>query len=120
MSKYREVPDWWYGALWLVSTAFGFATVLGYQTQLPWWAFIVSCIVSFVFILPLCMIMGITNIQLALNVLSPFLAGYMLPGRPIGVLLFKVFSTIVLGNAQVFTQDLKLGERIYKLFQDLC
>jgi hypothetical protein len=66
------------------------------------------------------MIMGITNIQLALNVLSPFLAGYMLPGRPIGVLLFKVFSTIVVGNAQVFTQDLKLGERISKLFQDLC
>jgi OPT oligopeptide transporter protein len=116
MSKYREVPEWWYAMLWLISTAFGFAVVLGYQTQLPWWAFIVSCIIALVFILPLCMIMGITNIQLSLNVLSPFLAGYMIPGRPIGVLLFKVFSTIVVGNAQTFTQDLKLGETFSNSF----
>lgn len=61
-------------------------------------------------VIPLCMINGITNIQLSLNVLSPFLAGYMIPGKPIGVMLFKVFSTIVLGQAQVFTGDMKLGK----------
>jgi hypothetical protein len=110
MSKYPEAPDWWYGALWLTSTICGLAAVLAYPTQLPWWGFLVSCFVAFVFILPLVMILGITNIQLALNVLSPFLAGYMIPGRPIGVMLFKVFSTIVIGNAQAFTGDLKLGE----------
>lgn len=109
MSKYREAPEWWYAALWLVSTALGLATALAYPTQLPWWAFLVACLVAFVFLLPLVMIQGITNIQLSLNVLSPFLAGYMIPGRPIGVMLFKVFSTIVLGNAQTFTMDLKLG-----------
>lgn len=35
----------------------------------------------------------------ALNVLSPFLAGFMIPGKPIGVMVFKVFSTIALGQA---------------------
>lgn len=61
------------------------------------------------------MILGITNIMLcacspaplvctmltnvALNVLSPFLAGFMIPGKPIGVMVFKVFSTITLGQA---------------------
>jgi len=109
ISKYPEVPEWWYGALWVAFTAIGFASVLAYPTQLPWWGFIVSCFIAFVFILPLCMIKGITNIQLSLNVLSPFLAGYMIPGRPIANMVFKIFSTIVLGNAQVFTQDLKLG-----------
>jgi len=110
ISKYPEVPEWWYGAVWVASTALGFASVLAYPTQLPWWGFILSCLIAFVFILPLCTILGITNIQLSLNVLSPFLAGYMIPGKPIGVMLFKVFSTIVLGNAQVFTMDLKLGK----------
>ncbi|KAF2664244.1 OPT family small oligopeptide transporter [Microthyrium microscopicum] len=109
VAKYPEVPEWWYGALWLCSTAFGLAAVLAYPTQLPWWAFIVSCLIALIFILPLCLIQGVTNIQLALNVLSPYLAGYLLPGRPIGVMLFKVFSTIVVGNAQVFTSDLKLA-----------
>ena len=55
------------------------------------------------------MIYGITNIMLSLNILSPFLAGYMIPGKPIGVMIFKVYSTIVLGQAQTFSQDLKLA-----------
>ena len=37
------------------------------------------------------------------------MGGYIIPGRPIGVMLFKVFSTIVLGQAQVFSGDLKFA-----------
>lgn len=109
MSKYHEAPDWWYAALFVVAAAFGLATVLGYPSQCPWWAYFVSLIIAFVFIIPCCMILGITNIQLSLNVISPYLAGYMIPGRPIGVMIFKVYSTIVLGQAQVYSQDLKLA-----------
>lgn len=31
------------------------------------------------------------------------------PGKPIGVMIFKVYSTIVLGQAQTYTQDLKFA-----------
>ena len=109
MSKYREAPDWWYLALFIISVAFGLATVLGYPSQLPWWAYFVSIIIAMLFTIPCCMILGITNIQLSLNVISPFLAGFMIPGQPIGVMIFKVYSTIVLGQAQTYTQDLKLA-----------
>ncbi|RMZ02277.1 hypothetical protein D0860_07285 [Hortaea werneckii] len=109
MSKYREAPDWWYAALFVVGTAFGLATVLGYSSQLPWWAYFVSLFIALVFIIPCCMILGITNIMLSLNVISPYLAGFMIPGKPIGVMIFKVYSTIVLGQAQTYSQDLKLA-----------
>ncbi|KAJ5225195.1 hypothetical protein N7468_006420 [Penicillium chermesinum] len=109
MKKYREAPEWWYGALFIGAIALGLGGVLGYDTNMPWWAFFVSLIIAFIFIIPTCMIMAVTNIQLSLNVLSPFLAGFMIPGRPIGVMVFKVFSTITLGQAQVYCQDLKLA-----------
>ncbi|RMZ89737.1 hypothetical protein DV736_g3039, partial [Chaetothyriales sp. CBS 134916] len=109
ISKYREAPDWWYLVLFVVSVGLGLATVLRYPSQLPWWGYFVSIIVAVVFTIPCCMIMGITNIMLSLNVISPFLAGFMFPGHPIGVMIFKVFSTIVLGQAQTYTQDLKLS-----------
>ncbi|KAF2502770.1 small oligopeptide transporter [Lophium mytilinum] len=109
MSKYREAPDWWYGTLFVLSLALGLATALGYPSQLPWWAFFVANIIALVFVIPTCMILAITNIPLALNVLSPFLAGYMIPGRPIGVMIFKVFSVITLGQAQTYSGDLKLA-----------
>ncbi|KAF2644099.1 small oligopeptide transporter [Massarina eburnea CBS 473.64] len=109
VSKYTPCPDWWYGVLLVISLALGLATVLAYDSQLPWWAYFVSIIVALIFIIPTCMIYGITNIMLSLNVISPFLAGYMIPGKPIGVMIFKVYSTIVLGQAQLFTSDLKLA-----------
>ena len=109
MAKYREAPDWWYAILFVISVALGLAVVLGYPSQLPWWAYFVSIIIALVFTIPCCMILGITNIQLSLNVISPYLAGYMIPGRPIGVMIFKVYSTIVLGQAQTYSQDLKLA-----------
>ncbi|KAF1947905.1 OPT family small oligopeptide transporter [Clathrospora elynae] len=109
MAKYAPCPDWWYGILLLVSVVLGLATVLGYESQLPWWAYFVSLIVALVFMIPCCMIYGIANIMLSLNIISPFLGGYMIPGKPIGVMIFKVFSTNVLGQAQLFSADLKLA-----------
>ena len=109
MSKYTEAPEWWYAALFIASIALGLATTLGFPSQLPWWAFFVSNIIAFVFVIPTCMILATTNIALALNVLSPFLAGFMIPGKPIGVMVFKVYSTITLGQAQTYCGDLKLA-----------
>lgn len=81
MSKYREAPDLWYLGLFVISVALGLATILGYPSQLPWWAYFVSIIIALAFTIPCCMILGITNIQLSLNVISPYLAGFMIPGR---------------------------------------
>lgn len=67
----------------------GLATCLAYDSQLPWWAYFVSIILALVFVIPTSSVLAISNIALALNVLSPFLAGFMIPGRPIGVMMFK-------------------------------
>ncbi|KAI2633112.1 OPT family small oligopeptide transporter [Hypomontagnella submonticulosa] len=110
MKKYAEAPEWWYFTLLAISLAFGLATVLGYDSQLPWWGFFISVILALVFVIPTCMVLAISNIQLSLNVISPFIAGFIFPGRPIGVMIFKVFSTITLGQAQTYgTSDLKLA-----------
>ncbi|KAI0173456.1 OPT family small oligopeptide transporter [Hypoxylon sp. FL1284] len=102
MKKYPDAPEYWYLSLLAVSLAFGLACVLGYDSQLPWWGFLVSVILAFVFVIPTCMIMAMSNIVLSLNVIAPFIAGFLFPGRPIGVMVFKVFSTITLGQAQTY------------------
>lgn len=46
MKKYKEAPDWWYLALFLVSVALGLGGVLGYDSQLPCEYFILTYDIS--------------------------------------------------------------------------
>lgn len=109
MKKYQEAPEWWYLALFVISVALGLATALGFDSQMPWWAYFVAIILAIIFMLPTTIILAVSNLGLALNVLSPFLAGFMIPGKPIGVMIFKVYSTIVLGQAQTYSGDMKMA-----------
>lgn len=109
MQKYKESPEWWYGVVFIIMFAISLGTVLGYPTHLSWWAFIVSLIISLVFSVPIGIIQATTNIQIGLNVITEFIVGYIQPGKPIAMMLFKTYGYITMTQALAFVQDLKLG-----------
>ena len=41
------------------------------------------------------MIQAITNQQIGLNVITELVAGYILPGKPLAMMIFKTFGYIV-------------------------
>jgi hypothetical protein len=67
--------------------ALGFIAVLGYPTNLTWWAFLLAVVISFAFSLPIGIIQAITNQQIGLNVLTEFIYGYIQPGRPLALMM---------------------------------
>ncbi|KAL9121181.1 MAG: hypothetical protein Q9187_002259 [Circinaria calcarea] len=109
MQKYKEVPAWWYAVSFLAVLGIALASVLAYPTHLTWWAFFISLAISLVFSVPIGMIQAITNIQLGLNVITEFIIGYMQPGRPVAMMLFKTYGYITMTQGLAFAQDLKLG-----------
>jgi OPT family oligopeptide transporter len=50
-----------------------------------------------------------TNQQVALNVITELIIGYVLPGRPIAMMLFKTWGYVTMTQALQFTSDFKLG-----------
>jgi len=76
---------------------------------MTWWAFIVCMIIPVAFLVPIGMVQAITNWQIGLNVITEFIIGYMLPGRPIAMMIFKCYGYIGMSQALYFLQDLKLG-----------
>lgn len=95
MRKYKQVPDWWFAALFLPS--FGLAFVTAYvwrETELSWWAIIVAFLVAFFWVLPIGIVQATTNIQLGLNVFAELVIGYMQPGRPTAMMMFKTYGYI--------------------------
>ncbi|KAI1078447.1 small oligopeptide transporter [Whalleya microplaca] len=109
MMKYKEAPSWWYLSLFAIVLALGFLSVLLYPTNLTWWAFLLAVAISFVFSLPIGIIQAVTNHQIGLNVLTEFVYGYIQPGRPLALMLFKTYGYITMSQALSFVADLKFG-----------
>ncbi|KAI1302627.1 OPT oligopeptide transporter protein-domain-containing protein [Xylaria venustula] len=109
MLKYREAPLWWYTCLFLVFLALSLVAVLFYPTNLTWWAFLLAVIIAFVFSLPIGIIEAITSQEIGLNVLTEFIYGYIQPGRPLALMLFKTYGYITMSQALSFVADLKFG-----------
>ncbi|ETW75392.1 oligopeptide transporter [Heterobasidion irregulare TC 32-1] len=59
-------------------------------------------------LLPPGMIQAITNRQVGLNVLSELIVGFMLPGKPVAMMMCT-WAYITMSQAMVFTADFKLG-----------
>ncbi|KAI9649692.1 hypothetical protein NHQ30_002273 [Ciborinia camelliae] len=109
MRKYKPVPGWWYIAFFLVMMAMALAAVCAYPTHLTWWALIIALLISLVWTIPIGIIYATTNIHLGLNVFTEYILGYMLPGRPIALMLFKTYGYITMNQAHAFLSDLKLA-----------
>lgn len=64
---------------------------------------------AFMYTVPIGVIQAITNQQVGLNVITELIIGYVLPGRPIAMMLFKTWGYITMAQALQFTSDFKLG-----------
>jgi len=93
----------------VITFAFGVAVIEGWPTKLPFQWFILALIIAGIYVIPVGMITALTNQQVGLNVLTEFIIGYGLPGRPIPMMLFKTWGHITMIQALGFSSDLKLG-----------
>jgi OPT family oligopeptide transporter len=109
MRAYSDVPHWWYGMVFVGSFILAVISIEVYPTGFPFWALVFCIALALIFCLPLTIIYAITNQMVGLNVLSELLGGYVVPGRPIANMIFKVYGDNILQQAMRFTSDLKLG-----------
>ncbi|KAG8946224.1 hypothetical protein FRC04_011970 [Tulasnella sp. 424] len=109
MSKYKEVPEWWYGIIFITMFTFAVVSLEVWDTKFPIYAFVVSLLIAFIYSIPIGMIQAITNQQVGLNVITELIIGYWMPGRPLAMMLFKTFGYITMAQALTFASDMKLG-----------
>ncbi|KAI5251481.1 OPT superfamily oligopeptide transporter [Aureobasidium subglaciale] len=125
---YPETPLWWWGAVVVISWAVGLGCLYGMDSTLPWWGFLLSTALTFIFVLFFGAQMGITGFGFNLQPMCQMLAGYMFKGRPLANMYFSVsewtiaalppsmlitslcFSYNALMQAQVLASDLKLAQ----------
>ncbi|WVW79403.1 OPT family small oligopeptide transporter [Kwoniella bestiolae CBS 10118] len=109
MRSYLPVPSSWY--IGLLGVNFGAAVILVKTTplQMPIWALILAMAIATIFLVPVGIIAAVSNTQIGLNVLTEFVAGVLMPGKPIGNVTFKCYGYMAMSQALALTSDLKLG-----------
>ena len=86
-----------------------FITVEVYPTALPIWGVCVAFFLATLMAIPVGIVQAITNQQIATGVMSELIAGYILPGKPVAVMIFKCVAYISTNQAVGFAGDMKLG-----------
>lgn len=107
--NYKDIPEWWYGIVFLGAFALSIVTIRCWNTEMPVWSLIIALLIAFVFLLPVGIIYSLTNISVGLNVITEFIIGFMVPGKPLAMMFFKTFGYITNYQAVTFAQDMKLG-----------
>ncbi|ORX68643.1 oligopeptide transporter 7-like protein [Linderina pennispora] len=109
MTRYRAIPPWWFVVVLVASSAMGLVACQAFDIGLPWWGFLLSLAIPVVFTIPVGYIQATTNIQPGLNIITEMLIGFILPGRPVANMVFKVFGYITTTQSLSLVSDLKLG-----------
>uniref|UniRef100_A0A6N2L3K1 Oligopeptide transporter 4 n=1 Tax=Salix viminalis TaxID=40686 RepID=A0A6N2L3K1_SALVM len=111
MKRYKDIPSWWFYLLLGVTltVALALCIFLNDQVQMPWWGLIFASAMAFAFTLPISIITATTNQTPGLNIITEYVMGVILPGRPIANVCFKTFGYISMAQAVSFLSDFKLG-----------
>lgn len=107
--NYKDVPEWWFLIVFLVFFGISIVTIRCWNTEMPVYALIVALLIAVLFLLPVGVIFALTNIAVGLNVVTEFIIGYMVPGKPLAMMFFKTYGYITNSQAITFVQDMKLG-----------
>jgi len=112
MQNYPEVPDWWYGTVFVFFFCLAIVAAEVWNTGMPVWALLLSVLLPIIYVLPSGFIYAMTGQAISLNLLAQIIPGTLLPGQPLANMIFKVYSVQTLTESTSFVQDLKLGHYI--------
>ena len=113
MDEYQDIPDWMYLAFLGLITAVMMYVALFTPFRMPWWAVLLSMLLSIIFIMPVGVINAISGQGIYLNVVTEFVIGLLIPGDTIAVMAFKSLGTNNLIQAMTLLTDLKLGHYLH-------
>ncbi|KAF3654886.1 Oligopeptide transporter 8 [Capsicum annuum] len=111
MKKYPEIPGWWFHGMLVLSLALSLVLCIVWvdEIQLPWWGLLMAATMAWLFTLPISIITATTNMSPGLNVITEYIIGLIIPGKPIANVCFKTYGYISMSQAVTFLADFKLG-----------
>lgn len=109
MTKYKEVPEWAFTIVLLVSVILSIICVKVYPAETPVWGIFFAIGINFLFLIPLNIVYSVTGFSFGLNVLVELIVGYAIPGNGLALMFIKALGYNIDGQAQNYITDQKMG-----------
>ncbi|KAJ7861039.1 OPT-domain-containing protein [Mycena leptocephala] len=113
MMSYKEVPEWQYLLILVIAIALGAAGVGVYPTETSPAVVLYGVFLAAIFVIPIGIILSITNVQVTLNVLAELFGGLWFPGNAVAMNYFKSYGYVTTAHTLNFAQDLKLAHYMH-------
>ncbi|KAL7946566.1 OPT oligopeptide transporter domain-containing protein [Trichoderma barbatum] len=112
MKKYKEVPEWWYMVVLVISAALGCAAIAHWPTNTSPGVVFYGIALCLVFMVPTGIIYAMTGIETTLNVLAEFIGGSFVQGNAVAMCFFKTYGFVTCSHALAFSNDLKIAHYV--------
>lgn len=109
MTKYKEVPEWAFTIVLLISIVLAILCIKVYPAETPIWGIFFAIGINFVFLIPLNIVYSTTGFSFGLNVLVELIVGYAIPGNGLALNFIKALGYNIDGQAQNYITDQKMG-----------
>ncbi|KAG2731410.1 hypothetical protein G9P44_005826 [Scheffersomyces stipitis] len=109
MSAYKEVPDWAFLVVLVISLVLAIICVKIYPAETPVWGLFFALGIDFVFLIPITAIYSRTGYVFGLNVLVELIVGYAIPGNGLALNFIKAFGTNIDLQAQNYVTNQKIA-----------
>ncbi|KAK7046359.1 OPT-domain-containing protein [Favolaschia claudopus] len=113
MMAYTEVPEWQYLVILIAAIALGAAGIGAYPTETSPAVVLYGVFLAAIFVIPIGIILAITNVQITLNVLAELFGGLWFPGNAVAMNYFKSYGYVTTAHTLNFAQDLKLAHYMH-------
>ena len=109
MSAYKEVPDWWYFGILVVSLVFGVVAFVKYPIGVPVWILFVTVVLSLFFLIPMVILNSMANVTFQMNQIFSLLAGWWFPGNPTAMLMMMNYGYNMDYQAEAYITNQKMA-----------
>jgi OPT family oligopeptide transporter len=113
MSKYPEVPDWWFLVILLATVVLSIIFVTINPLDTPVWLVFLVIAINLVFAIPLSLLSATTGTNLGLGSLIQVITGFLLPNNPNAFLFSQSLgSWAIAGYGDNYVQDQKMAHYV--------
>jgi len=118
MRAYKEVPMWWYIALFSASFVSITAMVASGHLYIPYWTYLIALATGAIMVTPLGWLYALSNYQLPIGTTNELLYGLMINAvnghkNPTGATIYSSVAGDAWYRAQLMLQDQKIGHYMH-------